>query len=347
MKTNGEIYDIVMDRKDEFETKRRVRNKRAWAIGAAALAVAVCVVAGAAAQKGGVRTLIAEGGENGAGRRGSDIVSSDNIGNYEESFAVTKANDESIAENQGEGDWTGKEMQTNPKVYNGSGVPESSRFIDGKDIENGKKLAGDKGFESTTAQPKDASGGTYGGDTMGGWMIPAMPNAAGAKQGVKITGEKITDSEAKAYFAENTWIVSALSSSGVPTDNLKFSDKGYCHVSYDGTEGKQLEVRQNFRDYLVYNNGKLVAIVTLTKDNGKLSATPAFGGPHFDDYNAFLQKHKGEKLLFVYAGWMEIVITPDGRCINPQGYDISKDYGFEALGNPYDYFYSEAATYIP
>ena len=62
--------------------------------------------------------------------------------------------------------------------------------------------------------------------------------------------------------------------------------------------------------------------------------------------SSFLQKHKGEKLLFVYAGWMEIVITPDGKCVNPQGNDLS-EYGLDSLGNPYDYFYNEAATYTP
>ena len=231
----------------------------------------------------------------------------------------------------------GKETKTTQKVYEGAIISdESSGFIAKEDTENGR--------EKTTSVTKDGSGGTYGGDN-NHWMIPATPGATGAKSGIKLTGEAITDDEAKAYFEENTWIVSSLSSSGVATDNLKISEKGYCHVSYDGTEGKQLEVRQNFRDYLVYNNGKLVAIITLTKESGKLNATPAFGGTHFDDYNAFLQKHKGKKLLFVYAGWMEMVITPDGEAVNPQGYDMS---GYlEGLDNPYEYFYSEAATYTP
>ena len=267
----------------------------------------------------------------------------------------------------------GKETKTTQKVYEGAAISdESSGFIAKEDTEKGREkttsvtkdgsgvgslryVRGPHSFVGTLNRmaPKDGiylpyiyygSGGTYGGDN-NHWMIPATPGATGAKSGIKLTGETITDNEAKAYFEENTWIVSSLSSSGVATDNLKISEKGYCHVSYDGTEGKQLEVRQNFRDYLVYNNGKLVAIITLTKESGKLNATPAFGGPHFDDYNAFLQKHKGKKLLFVYAGWMEMVITPDGEAVNPQGYDMS---GYlEGLDNPYEYFYSEAATYTP
>ena len=348
MKTNAEIYDIVMERKDEFEVHRRARNRRVGAIGSAVLAVAVCVTLGVAAKNGSLKAVTAAGSQNAAGYEGSEIIPSEDIyGEEAEQTAVSKADDDNAAGNPNETEWTGKEMQTTDKIYSGAIVPgESSGFIDKEDIEKGKNTKSQK--ENTTAPPNDNSGGTYGGDGVGGWCIPAVPAVSGAKPGVRITGEKITDAEAKAYFAENTWIVSALSSSGVPSDNLRFSDKGYCHVSYDGTEGKQLEVRQNFRDYLVYNNGKLVTIVTLTKENGKLSATPAFGGPHFDDFNAFLQKHKGEELLFVYAGWMEIVITPDGECVNPQGYDISKDYGLNDLGvNPYSYFYCDAATYTP
>lgn len=326
MKTNGEIFDIVMERKDEFEVRKRARNKRIGAIGATALAVAICVTAGVAAHRRSTASVQSLGGENGTGYETGELSE---IDNYEEQTAVSRADDEGGSPTEAITEYTGKEMSTTQKIYGGADIPDD--YTDNGETKPGRN---------------DGLGGSYGGAH--GACIPVVPAATGAKPGVKVTGEKITDAEAKKYFEENTWIVSSLSSSGVPADNLKFSEKGYCHVSYDGTEGKQLELKQNFRDYLVYNNGKLVAIVTLTKENGKLSATPAFGGPHFDDFNAFLQKHKGEELLFVYAGWMEIVITPDGECVNPQGYDISKDYGLNDLGvNPYSYFYCDAATYTP
>ena len=322
MRTNDEIYDIVMDRKDKYEARKRARNKRVGAISAAVVAVAICVTAGIVAQRGTITSKNAEGGAN------SEATYPEISVYEEEQTAVSYANDEGESLVEAITEYTGKEMQTTQKIYGGAIVlPDEATIPD------------EHGSETTTVHPDESSGGICGGP-----MIPATPDATRAKPGVKVTGEKITDAEAKKYFEENTWLVSSLSSSGVPTDNLKFSEKGYCHVSYDGTEGKQLEVRQNFRDYLVYNNGKLVAIVTLTKENGKLSATPAFGGSHFDDFNAFLQKHKGEKLLFVYAGWMEIVITPDGECVNPQGYDIS---GYFGDLDTYKYFYSEEATYMP
>ena len=320
MKTNNEIFDIVMKRKDEYYAQRAVRNKRIGAISAAVLALAVCVTAGVASQRRN-GFPVAQGSENGAGYESAELSLTDD---YEEQTAVSCASDSSLPDEQSVSSNKNGESTTQ-KIYGGAEISN-----DYSDYNQTKPVT----------QDKDSGGGEYGGA-----MIPATPDATGAKPGVKVTGERITDEEAKAYFEKNTWIVSALSSSGVPADNLKFSDKGYCHVSYDGTDGKQLEVRQNFRDYLVWNNGKLVAIVTLTKENGEISANPAFGGPHYDDYNAFLQKHKGEKLLFVYAGWMELVITPDGECVNPQGYDMS---GYlEGLDNPYGYFYAEEATYTP
>lgn len=192
------------------------------------------------------------------------------------------------------------------------------------------------------ASAPDKSGGDAYGGTIGGVRIPALP----VDRTIQYTGETITDEEAAAYFKENTWLQSALSASGVDTDGVRYAEHGYCHVSYDGTEGKSFEVRQNFRDYLVRNGkGDLIAIVTLTKENGQLSATPAFGGPWFGDYNAFLQQRKGEALVFVYAGWMELVLTPDGGVYNPQGTDVSRY--LEGVENPYEIFRCDAATYVP
>ena len=64
MRTNDEIYDIVMDRKDEYEARKRARNKRVGAISAAVVAIAICVTAGIAAQRGAITSKKAEGGAN-------------------------------------------------------------------------------------------------------------------------------------------------------------------------------------------------------------------------------------------------------------------------------------------
>lgn len=190
--------------------------------------------------------------------------------------------------------------------------------------------------------PPDSGIVDLGGEVADGWFIPALPS----DRDINITGEAITDAEAQEYFSKNQdSIIGSLSSSGVSSDSIKISEKGYCHVNYDGEEGKSFELRQNYRDYLVYNENELVAIITLWKEGGEISNTPSFGARWFDDYNAYLQTHKGEKLVYAYAGWFEIIIAPDNTYFNPMGHDVSQY--LDGVEKPYEMFYHEAATYIP
>ena len=188
---------------------------------------------------------------------------------------------------------------------------------------------------STTGQYTD-------GGNVGGWFIPALPD----NKEISITGEAITDEEAMEYFRNNqNGIVGSLSSSGVTSDSVRISETGYCHINYNGEEGKSFEIRQNYRDYLVYNGDNLIAIITLYKENGKIFNTTSFGARWFDDYNAYLQEHKGENLIYVYAGWLEIIIAPDNTYFNPMGHDVSAY--LEGIDKPYEMFYHETATYTP
>ena len=341
MKTNNEIFDLVMERKSEYETQRSARRKRLTAAGVGVAVIALCVGIGVAALKGGTPAVKAGGEDK------TNACTTWQDGNAVEQTAVTRPDDPTVSEDpvvfppyeSGEAAWNGNgEPAQTTKIYGGANVPEESTDRAGAPWKPDPT-------ETTTAKPQDGSGSTYGGVQSSGGCIPVVPAATGARPGVKVVGEKITDAEAKAYLRENTWIASALSASGVPADNITYSETGYCHVSYDGTEGKQLELRQNFRDYLAYSGGKLIAIITVTKENGQLSATPAFGGPWFSEYDAFLNAHKGEELLYVYAGFMEIIITPDNQYVNPQGTDVSAY--FEGVEKPYAYFYNDAATYTP
>lgn len=193
-----------------------------------------------------------------------------------------------------------------------------------------------------------------GGDTGNLWMIPALP----FDRSFRVAGEEITDEEAKAYFDEHREsIISSLSASGVPIDNtdVRIAEKGYCHVYYDGTEGKSFEIKQNYRDYLVYvgEEDELAAIITLVKENGEIYNTPMFGAAWFEGYGDYLREHKGEKLVYVYANIYEIIIAPDNTYFNPmgidnnaQGLDITGKY-LEGVDKPYEVFYHEAATYTP
>ncbi|MBQ7595457.1 MAG: hypothetical protein IJU45_02195 [Clostridia bacterium] len=195
-----------------------------------------------------------------------------------------------------------------------------------------------------------ADGGIYGGDNLSGGSggnnpyIPVVP----ANREIVATGEKITDSEAAKHLAENKKsIASALNASGVNADNIRFSEKGYCHVSYYGKEGEQLEVRENFRDYLAYNGDELIAVITLVKENGRLYNTPAFGAPWFKEYNDILKSCKGKELLYIYAGFAEIILTPDGKILAPSGSGINPEIYMQGIKDPYHVFYHPSAIYIP
>lgn len=211
------------------------------------------------------------------------------------------------------------------------------------------ETTGKNGTERAFSGTEPADGGTetvYGGgsspSSYGGVFIPAVP-----KNTVKTTGEKLTDEEAKAYFEKNGGhIVSSLSASGVPADNIRISDTGYGHLSYDGSTMDYVELRQNFRDYPVFNGDELVAIVTLYKSDGEIFDSPAFGAPWFGEYNNILKRHSGEKLVYLYAGqFTEIIIAPDNTCYNPLGTDVSAY--FEGLDDPYGYFLNDGAVYVP
>lgn len=169
----------------------------------------------------------------------------------------------------------------------------------------------------------------------GGMVVLSSERANG------VSDEKITEEEARRYLEENSAsLIASLSANGVTSNDIKIADRGYSHVNYGDNA-----VNRCFRDYLVYGGDRLIAILTLVKDNGAISATPMFGAPWFDNYDAFLKAHAGEKLLYLYAEFVEIVIAPDNTCTNPMGLDVS-EY-FKGIDNPYDWFYNEGAVYIP
>ena len=179
------------------------------------------------------------------------------------------------------------------------------------------------------------------------YRLPERP----AREQLERSGEKLTDKQAQAYFKENlTWLQSALAASGVAADDLRISEHGYSHVTFENysaaPEAPVCALRQNVRDYPVWNGDELVAIVTLVLENGELYATPAFGGTWFKDFGEFLNAHKGERLLFLYfGGQTEFVLTPDGRARNVQGRELAPDFG--EIENPYDFFYCPEAVYVP
>ena len=339
MKTDKEMAEAIV-RELQTRKKQQTRRRAGWA---AALAVVLLLSGVVAAQQIGLFPPRA-GGETPAPDVGSDM-----FGGPETSGVTAPATAPAIQSQSAvlpATDPRGQETTTaappSPTTNDNVVVATTDSLVTTTancTTEPGGDASALYSSTQGASQPDKSGDGSFG---IGGPMIPALP----ADRTIRETGEAITDEEAAAHFRENTWLQSALTSSGVNADGIRFAEHGYCHVSYDGTQGKSFEVRRNFRDYPVWNgSGELIAIVTLTKENGALSATPAFGGPWFGDYNAFLRQHRGEALVFVYAGWIELVITPDNKVVNPQGTDVSRYLA--GVENPYEIFKCDAATYVP
>lgn len=196
---------------------------------------------------------------------------------------------------------------------------------------------GDRYWDGNEADSNDKN--SYGGSSQ--TFIPAFPQ----KNGIKYTGEKITDEEARRYFENNSSIKSSLIASGVDAGNMKISDHGVSYVSYSGIHDEGLELKQNFRNYFVYNDDKIVALITLYKENGKLYDTPAFGGEWFNYLTDLFVEYKGKEIVFILAGNGEFAVTSDGKIHSYLGYDI-KSY-FDGVDNLYEKIYCPEAVYVP
>lgn len=305
------IADIDDDLIEEASNAGKIKRFSPIKIIAAAACVAVCAVTAIGISD----AMKSEPQSEAAVENESETVFNDNMKpvNAEELITETETIPACSPETEGEIGNTAKSGESSSDAYRSA---ESA-------------TAAESGQEETDS------------DIFGYFCIPAIP----ASNEVIVSGEQFTDAEAKAYFDKNkASVVSSLSLSGVPSDKIRISENGYSHISYDGSDIKALSLRQNYRDYPVYNGDKLVAIITLIKENGGISCYPAFGAPWFDDCNAFLQNHKGQEMVYVYALNNEIIIAPDGSC-----YTVADDASLylEGLENPYEFFYNEKAVYIP
>ena len=345
MKTDIEMTADILN---EVQRRTRQRRRRASVL-AAALVIVLTATAVFATQKAGLLPPRESGARSATDKsQTNEAVSQESGKEPTEPFATSRADAQTT--NGIAAPTTDKAASTNAAPHGTETTtqritaPSTTANCTTANLTTAQRPAttGDPTTTQGASEP-DKSGGEIDTDIiMGGPMIPALP----FDRSIRETGEAITDEEAAAYFRENAWLSSALTASGVDAEGIRVAEHGYCHISYDGTEGKSFEVRRNFRDYLVWNgSGDLIAIVTLTKENGTLSATPAFGGPWFRDYNAFLRQHRGEALVYVYAGWMELVITPDNEVVSPQGTDVSRY--LRGIENPYEIFRCDAATYVP
>ncbi len=203
-------------------------------------------------------------------------------------------------------------------------------------------------IEETRRESTDHPG--LSGDETSGVVLtkPQFPSDLS----IVLVGEPITNEEAEAFFTENHgFLKEILSSDKSPTDNLQFKTDGFCHISYEGVSGESLTIDQNIRDYFIYNGEDLIARITLFRvdgEDGQIHFTLGKSEDSFAELDLFLKEHRGEDLLFFYARSVEIIMTPDGTVMNPQGLD--PDFlamYFADVENPYNSLYNRLAIYTP
>lgn len=195
-------------------------------------------------------------------------------------------------------------------------APEAAEVVAAEAaVEEAVEEAAPEEFSQTTAQETAESPDSCSYDT-----LPPLP----ATNAVIVTGEGFTDAEAQAYLAEHLpWYSEALREAGEQITELRVEGDGYSHLCYGDGQYQHLELRQNFRDYLLYDGDRLVAVVALAKENGTIYDTMSFGSDWFDEYDAFLKTHDSERLVWLYAGRYEIILAPNGSAISPAGLDTA------------------------
>ena len=169
---------------------------------------------------------------------------------------------------------------------------------------------------------------------------------------IKRTGEDciLTVEEANAFMNERLpEYREDLRASGLVIDDLRFAPNGCSHVR-TGDSGNELIL--NARDFLLYDGDELVAMVTVIKEPDRISGGLAWGGPWFSEYQAFLEAHRGEALVYLYVGDVEAILTPDGQIvtlleINHPGSGLESVIDPAEQARYYEFFRFEENTYTP
>lgn len=344
MKDYKQTADSVLKRVHEYEHLEEQKHAKVRIIGKwSAIAVPVLAIAAV-----GTFALINSSD-------GKDIITADDTSINDTIAAGVKQTDSSTGSSVFCGDyWVPDSSESNAEV---TAVTSESEEKASSSSSSESKADSSSSELDSSLNPNKREGGQV--------MIAAIPK----NNKTQVQGEKITDEEAREYFNKNSAsLASSLTASGVELAEVYYEAdcdgtqvicakdslvirKGYCHVSYDGNTDESkpgLTVKQNFMDFHVYNADRLVAIVTLVKENGLIYGTPAFGASWFDSFDKALRKYSGQKVLFLYAGAMAFAIAPDGKVIHPQGYESSvKDSGLDTFPNAYSWFYNEQCVYTP
>lgn len=135
------------------------------------------------------------------------------------------------------------------------------------------------------------------------------------------TGDPLTEEEATEYLERNGsgLAQSLLIEDGMPSEAL-VSTAGYCMV-YAYSDRNEAYLASKFFPVIV--DGKIKALIELSKYEGEIHPQGMFGGSRWDTINKAIAEHPGESFAFVRCGFLdELMIAPDGTA-----YQINYDSG--------------------
>lgn len=166
------------------------------------------------------------------------------------------------------------------------------------------------------------------------------------KEKIQVEGTdfEYSNEEGYAYLESvSDGIQNDLKAMGVNADNFRIMKSGYSHLR-TGDAGNSIAV--NWKDYIACKGDEVIAIITVAKDENGFHHYPAWGSPSFADYGKFLAEHKGEELVYIWAGDVDAILTPDHQIFS-FGADLSAAINESEVGQYYTFFKMEQNTYVP
>lgn len=312
MKTHEEMFESVLRRRDEYEIKKYKRNKAliSAAAGVCSLAIVICGV-----------TLYSRNNAPGKSQETAPAINMTEIkpdGMYETFVEDETKETNTIAEN-----YVIDETATQAVI-----IEETTSVITAT-----TKPVKTNTANAETAKPESA-------DEMkaeAGDRDAALPYISGVN--IALKGETITDAELKAYIKKNAEYMVASVAFDLGKGEYRVCTKGYRPLTVSAQDG--LFINTGFVDCPITKDGKIVAVVTVYKDNGVLYDSVAYGGNGFATIQRAFDENPDEDLVFIYVNEVpEVIITKENKM-----YFIPSSVGFNKNYDYYTLYKTEANTF--
>ena len=314
MKTHEEMLESVLRRRDEYEIKKYKRNKALISATAGVCSLAIVIF--------GV-TLYSR--SNAPGKSQETAPAMNMADALSDGIHETLIDDVIIETNTSESNNTEGEKATQAIM-----IEETTSVI----------TATTKPVKTNTANTETATAKPESADEIkaeAGDRDAALPYISGVN--IALKGETITDAELKAYIKKNAEYMVASVAFDLGKGEYRVCTKGYRPLTVSTKDG--LFINTGFVDCPITKDGKIVAVVTVYKDNGVLYDSVAYGGRGFATIQRAFDENPDEDLVFIYVNEVpEVIITKENKM-----YFIPSAIGFNKKYDYYTLYKAEANTF--